>query len=280
MKIIYQILFMFAVTLFVACEKAENKVMFEGGTKPDLTASTNTVRLEPGEESNIAIKFTWTNPDYKFNTGISSHDVKYRLEIDTLGGAFKSSIKFSEVLLKELSKTYTVAELNGIFGNTMLLQLNPRRMYTFQARIIASLGTNSDIQPIISDTVSFTARPFAPPPKVALPSSGNLYITGGATPGDWMAGGASELLSQKFTKISNTEYEIIVRLNAGGSYLFVPVYGDWGDKYGIAVKNDPALVNGGDFSRGSNDIMAPAKTANYKIKVNFQVGKFTVVEQP
>ena len=276
---INQLSLLLAIVSFFACEKVENKISFEGGTKPVLTASSTSVRLEPGEESNVAIRFNWTNPEYRFTTGISAQDVKYTLELDTLGGNFKSGKKYAPEFAKDLSITYTVGELNGILGNTMLLQLTPRRTYTLQARIISSLGINTDAVPLTSNVVTFTVSPFIPPPKVDPPASGKLYITGGATPGDWMSGGAAELLSQKFTKLSETEFEIKVKLNGGGSYLFVPIYGDWNDKYGIQTKNDPALVNGGDFSRGSNDIMAPAKTTNYKINVNFQTGKFTVVEQ-
>lgn len=268
-----------AIVSFFACEKVENKISYHGGTTPVLTASTTVVRLEAGEENNVAIRLNWTNPDYKFTTGVSSHDVKYTLEIDTLGGNFRSGKKYATVFAKELSKTYTVGELNAIMGNTMILQLAPRRSYTFQARIISSLGTGTDAVPLTSNIITFTAAPFIPPPKVDPPTSGKLFITGGATPGDWMAGGAPELVSQRFTKISETEFEIVVRLTGGRPYLFVPIYGDWSDKYGIAKKEDPALVNGGDFFRGREDILSPSKTANYKINVNFQFGKFTVVEQ-
>jgi len=125
-----------AMVSFFACKKVENKIHFESGTSPVLTASTAAVRLEPGEETNTALTLRWTNPEYKFTTGISSQDVKYTLELDTLGGNFSSSKKYTTVFAKDLVKDYTVAELNGILGNTMLLQLEPRRTYTLQARII------------------------------------------------------------------------------------------------------------------------------------------------
>lgn len=277
MKHIPQLLFSSLLLLTIcACEKAENKVFFEGGTPPSLSSSTTNVVLEPGLESQPAVAFRWTNPDFKFTTGLSSQDVTYTFEMDTLGANFGSSIKYSTVVSKDLAKSYTVAELNGILGNTMVLQLDPRRQYTLQVRIIASIGTSVKLP---SNVISFTTTPFAPPPKVTPPSSGTLYITGSATAGNWMSAGDPELVSQKFTRLSNTLYQITVALIGKQSYTFVPVYGDWSNKYSIAKKNDPNEVNGGDFQVGGEDILAPDASGNYKITVDFQLGKFTVVKQ-
>ena len=278
MKNIFRLL-AFSVFLFgiSSCKKAENKDFFEGGTPPSLSASTATVTLEPGSEANTAIVLKWTNPDYKFTTGLSSQDVTYTLEMDTLGANFNSSRKVTTVIAKDLSKSYTVGELNGILGNTMVLQLNPRRNYTLQLRVIASIGSSVKIT---SNVISFTTKPFAPPPKVAPPASGKLYITGSATPGGWMGSPAAELLSQKFTQVSSTLYVLSsIALTGGGSYLFVPLYGDWGAKYGGLGANNTNNVNGDDFHDNGGDLLAPAASGNYKITVDFQLGKFTVVKQ-
>lgn len=264
----------FLLVLF-SCKKEENKIYYEGGTAPVLSASTATVTLESGSEANTAIALNWTNPNYKFSNGVSSHDVTYALEIDTMGANFNSSKKYSTVIANDLSKVYTVGELNGILGNTMLLQLSPRRNYTLQARIVASIGSSAKLP---SNAISFTTKPFSPPPKITPPASGKLYITGSATAGDWMSGGAPELVSQRFTQLSPTLYEITINLIGNGSYTFVPVYGDWSNKYSIAKKNDPNEIYGGDFQVGGEDILAPPTTGNYKITVDFQLGKFTVVK--
>jgi len=269
----------FSVFLFGinSCKKAENKDFFEGGTPPSLSASTSTVTLEPGLEANTALVLKWTNPDYMFTTGISSQDVTYTLEMDTLGANFSSNRKVSTVIAKDLSKSYTVGELNGILGNTMVLQLNPRRNYTLQLRVISSIGSTIKL---VSNVVSVTTKPFAPPPKVTPPTSGKLYITGSATPGNWMGGGDPELPSQKFTQVSSTLYVLSsIHLNGGGSYLFVPVYGDWNNKYGGLGANNTNNVNGDDFKPAGGDLLAPALTADYKITVDFQLGKYTVVKQ-
>jgi starch-binding outer membrane protein SusE/F len=270
----------FLLLILSSCKKEENKIYYEGGTAPALSASSSAVTLEPGQETTTALTLKWSSSDYKFTTGPSSHNVAYTIEFDTLGGNFKSSIKKSDNAGTSVSKTYTVGELNGILGNDMQLQLSPRRNYTIQARVTSSIPVSGggSFFKLPSNVISFTTKPFAPPPKIAPPASGKLYITGSATAGNWMGGGDPELVSQRFTQLSPTLYQITIPLTGGASYTFVPVYGDWNSKYSIAKKNDPNEIYGGDFQVGGEDILAPPTTGNYKITVDFQLGKFTVVK--
>lgn len=263
----------FLLLALLSCNKKETIDYYEGGTPPVLTASTTTVTLESGQESNTALVLNWTNPDYKFTTGISSQDVNYTLEMDTLGANFSSSKKVSTVLSKDLTKSYTVSELNSILGNDMLLQLDPRRNYTMELRVTSKIGS---AVPLTSNVVSFTTKPFQPPPKVTPPASGELYITGSALASGWTN---SPPASQKFTKVSSTFFTITVPLTGDQSYTFLPTWGSWNDKYSIAIKNDPNKIYGGDFQWQGEDILAPPISANYKIDVDFQLGKFTVVKQ-
>lgn len=281
MKNRLSILLSFSLLLaMVSCKKEENRIYFQGGTTPALAASTAAVTLEPGLEDNTAIVLNWTNPDFKTSTGISSLDVSYTLEIDTLGANFNSGVKYTTVISNDLSKKFTVAELNGILGNTMLLQLVPRRDYTLQMRIIASIGSNV---PLASNAVSFTAKPFQPPPKVAPPFTDHLYIVGDATPGAW--NNPVPTPTQEFTKVSNTLFQITVQLVGGGKhFLFLPDNGKWDNKYAV---HDGATqpLDGGEFGyNGGNsfynsDIPGPAVDGTYKITVDFQLGKYTVVKQ-
>lgn len=118
-------------------------------------------------------------------------------------------------------------------------------------------------------------------PRITVPPSSALFITGSATPAGWMANGAAPLVSQQFTRISNTLYEISsIQLNAGGSYVFVPVYGDWSAKYGgIGDNNTNAVIS--DFFQGrGSDLLAPATTGNYKVTVDFQRAVYTLTRLP
>jgi len=258
---------------FLSCEKDEHKIFFEGGTPPVLTASSSTIPLTFATRNDLAVTLSWTNPDYEFTTGVSSHDVNYLIEIDTTGANFTNPNKQSISISRDLSRSFTQSVFNGYLLNQ--LQLTPGAPHNIQIRVTSSLINGS--VPLQSNVLSFTVTPFAIPPVVTPPASGNLYITGSATPGNWMGGGDPELLSQKFTRISNTLFELpSIALNGGGSYLFVPVYGNWSAKYGYVGANNQNNVNGDDFKADGGDMLAPAASGNYKIQVDFQRGKFTV----
>lgn len=268
-----------AVVSLIACEKVENKISFKSGTEPVLTASTNAVRLEAGEEANMAIRLNWTNPNYQFTTGISSHDVKYKLEIDTLA-SFANPRRFETVYLKDLSKTFTVGELNSIFGNTMQIPLDPRRTYTFYARITSSLGIGTEAIPYRSNTVSFTASHFPPPPKVPVPTAGTLWIVGSAVASGWSNPSpvwpAPFATSQRFTRRSTTLYELTIPMIPGGGYKLIQTEGDWGNQYS---KLSGTALNGEFERRDATQFDAPAQAGIYKLTFNFQLGTYTVVKQ-
>ena len=268
-------------TLIWSCSKDENKIYFEGGTAPVLTASKTAIALSFANASNEAITFSWTNPNYQFTTGISSQNVSYVLEIDTTGANFTNPNKKALAISQDLSQTISVGTFNDYLLNQLVLV--PAKPHNLDVRIKSTL-TNSSV-PLYSNILKYTVTPYAIPPKVVPPGTapnyldGKLYITGDATAKGWMAAGDAEALTQKFTRKSATVYEITVPLTGGKSYVFVPIYADWTNKYCIATKNDPAEVNGGAFQFGGNDILAPAASGTYKITVDFQRGIFTVVLQ-
>lgn len=87
------LLLLTAAVFFAGCEKKENRVVFEGGTEPVLSANkTGTIPIAFLTKDQEAVRFSWTNPNYKFNTGVSSQDVNYTVEIDTAGANFLSLI--------------------------------------------------------------------------------------------------------------------------------------------------------------------------------------------
>jgi len=277
MKNIFRLL---ALSVFVAgissCEKTEKKDYYEGGTPPVLTTSTSTVSLEPGQEANTAIVLNWTNPDYKFTSGTSSQDVNYTIEMDTLGANFSSSKKVSSVVAKDLTKSYTVGELNSILGNDMRLQLTPRRNYTIQLRVISSIGS---VVKLTSNIVSFVTKPFQPPPKVEPPVNGTLWIVGNAPSGPpaWSNPVPAPYdVSFKFTKLSNTLYELTVPMLGGGGYKLIQIQGDWGSQYHMTT----GTWNAGDFEKKDSDpqFPGPPLSGNYKITVDFQLGKYTAIK--
>jgi len=112
-----------------------------------------------------------------------------------------------------------------------------------------------------------------------------LFIVGDATPGGW-DNPAPALATQTFTRVNSSLFELTIPLNAGKSYLFLPVAGSWNDKYGGMGGNNSNNVNGDDFKFSGSDMKAPAVDGTYKISVNFAAsnaagasGRTTLVKQ-
>lgn len=276
MKNLFKILSLIAVVALAVtgCKKDENRAFFEGGTAPVIGASKSNVVLTPATAAETAITFSWTNPNYRFTTGVSSHDVQYALEFD-VNSNFSSPNKFVTTVSKDLNRSFTVFQLNSILGNDMGLPFG--QTSTVYARVVSSLRFEGAVNgELSSNAVSFTANPFAPPPAVELPSTGRLVLVGGASPGGWDNNAAN---TQVFTQVSPTLYELTIKLNGGGALLFLPVAGSWDDKYGWDGANEANNPSGDKLARGGGDIKVPATTGDYKITVNFQSGRFTITPQ-
>lgn len=261
-----------------SCTKDENKVFYEGGTTPVLTSSvTGTIPLAFANSEKEGIKLNWTNPDYQFNTGISSQSVSYLIEIDTTGANFTNPNRQTIGISGNLSTSLTQGILNDYLLNQ--LQLKHSMEHNIEFRVKSNLANNSAT--LMSNVLKFKVTPYAIPPKVTPPASGQLYITGAATPAGWQCGCPTDVApaSQTFTQVSPTLYELPnIALNGGQSYLLLPVYGSWSAKYGFTGSNNANNVNGDDFKAEGGDLMAPAANGNYKIVVDFQRGKFTVTK--
>lgn len=259
-------------TLLNACKKEENQVTFQGGTAPVLTAGSNVLPLAFVNMNQPALTLNWTNPDYQFSTGLSSQNVTYTIEIDTVGANFTNPNKQTVAISNDLSTTFTQGQFNDYLLNQ--LQLRPAAPHDIEIRITSTLANKT--VPLTSNKLTFTVTPFAIPPKVTPPASNELYIVGNATPGGWDNPVPSP--SQKFTRVSETLYELTVNIQPGGSYLFLPVNGSWSAKYGFTGSNNGNNVNGDDFKAEGGDMLAPTTSGSHKIVVDFQRGKWTITK--
>ncbi|HEU5051952.1 MAG TPA: SusE domain-containing protein [Hanamia sp.] len=258
-----------------SCRKDEHKVILEGGTAPVLTSSvTDTVPMSFATQNNTAFKLNWTNPDYQFNTGVNSLDVSYNILIDTTSDFSNPNLKTVSVG-SDLSKTFTQAEFNDILLNQ--LQLDTGMSHKINIKVNAFLGTKS--AQLSSNVLSVNATPYAIPPKVAPPASGELFIVGSATPGGWNNPMTVDPATQQFTKVSPTLFEITIQLTGNGEYKLIGVNGSWDQQWGVATADDPTEIYGGDFVFNSQNVLAPPTSGKYKITVDFQRGKFTVTPQ-
>ena len=270
--------FLFTTMLFVAligCKKEENQIFYEGGTNPVLSASsTAAMVLLPANQNNTAIKFSWTNPDYKFTTGVSSQDVNYILQVDTTGANFTNPNIQEVAIAKSLDITFTVKDLN-----TILTKLNVVENIThnIEFRIKASL-VNGNV-PLYSNVIKIVITPYL---DVAIPISttGDLYITGDATPSGWTN---NPPVAQKCTKVSNTLYTISMSFVPGKQYKFLTTLNAWQPQYGL--KAGTGGGSGGDLGLNNNTpqygsdpdgIPTPATAGNYTVTINFKTGKYSV----
>lgn len=275
MKTIYKL--SIAVLLMLAwataCKKDDQQIIYQGGTAPVLSVSAG-AQVNYADTGQTAVTLAWTNPNYQFNTGVSSLDVSYNLQIDTASD-FSSANKKVITVSKDLSYSILVQDLNDIMLNQLTLDTNVT--YTLYMRVVSNLTNNS--AQLISNTVQLVSTPYAIPPKVAPPSSGTLFIVGSATLGGWDNPISVDPKTQQFTQISSTDYQITIQLTGSGEYKFISVDGSWNDQWSIAKADDPTELNGGDFVYNGANVQAPPATGKYKIDVNFQTGKFSVVAQ-
>ncbi|RYZ62848.1 MAG: hypothetical protein EOO14_01035 [Chitinophagaceae bacterium] len=274
-KILSAIFVSSLLLLLVSCEKEENKIYYEGGTAPMLTASSTVPLVLTGANAaNAAIKLSWTNPNYRTTTGISSLDVNYTLQVDTTGSNFTNPRMQEVTISKDLSKTFTVKELNALFGVT---KLNLRDGMPHSVELRLKSTTASGAVPLYSNVIKIVVTPYLDV-AVPIPTTGELWATGDAFSSGWANPlGNPYDASQKFTKISNTLYELVVTMPGGGNYKILQDNGRWDTQYHM-VSGD---WQGGVFEKKDSDpgFPGPPTAGTYKITVDFITGKYTVVKQ-
>jgi hypothetical protein len=253
------------------CEKDENRVIFDGGTPPIISASyTGPVTLTIPDRNKEAFTLRWTNPEYTFNTGPSSQNVSYTIQVDTTGANFTNPSKQEISVSSDLSRTFTVDEFNKVMTRMGLV---PEIPHNIEIRVISTIN---GAVPLTSNVVKFTGvipfEDFAIPP----PATRQLFITGDATQSSWTN---SPPQNQKAVTVSKGEYFIIMDFVPGKFYKFLSNPGQWQPQYG------GKSATGGDigFNLGASSdpdaIPTPSEAGRYKVTLNFTTGKYTVVKQ-
>ena len=254
-----------------ACNKDEHRDYYTSGTAPVLTASSTSNKvLVITDSAKTAFLLSWTNPNYQFTTGNSSQDVSYIIQFDTTGNNFKTPQEIS--IPKELSRNFTVRDLNTVLTKLNLLE---NITHNVEMRIKASLTNNSAV--LYSNVLKLVVTPYLDV-AVPIPTNGTLWLTGDAT----TSGYANPLpapydASQKFTRVSNTLYELTVAMVGNGAYKLIQIQNDWSTQY--------HMITGGTWDAGTFEKMdanpgfpGPPIAGNYKITVNFKTGTYTGVK--
>jgi hypothetical protein len=277
MKLIFKLLSVVvaSIVLFASCKKDENRAVLTlpKGAATKLTANPTTVVLtsDSASANSTAITFTWPAVNYGYNA-LATYTLEFSLPADT----FK---KVQSVLVGSsiLTQQFKGVDFNQI---ALLLGMTPAVSGKMLARVRSDLKTdkdaNSNVPSSFSDTLTLTVTPYSTKPVPKYPVPDSLYIVGSATDGGWA--NPVPWPNQKFTKLDDNTFGIIVHLTGGQEYLFLPKNGDWGHKYNVTSNTDPALKLGGPFvpDGGNLNIPGPDATGNYKIIVDFVKGTYTV----
>jgi hypothetical protein len=271
----------FVAGVLASCKKDENKTFFEGGTAPVLTASsTAPLVLNPANKDDIALTLSWTNPNYKFNTGVSSMDVNYTLKIAKAGNNF-TGITLQEMSIpNDLGVALKVKDINAFLTKAELASAVAHPM---QIRIKANL-VNGTV-PLYSNAINITVTPyldFAVEPPGTLAANyedGQLWAVGDCMPGpNWSNPlPAPYDVSLKFTKIDKLHYELITDFDATGGYKLIQQPGVWSTQYHALVAN--TALEGEFEKRDADPQFASPGVGRYKIEVNFQTGKYKLTPQ-
>lgn len=291
MKNILKLLFgtIFTAAIILSCKKDENKVYFEGGTPPLLTASSVTpMVLLIANKDNPAITFSWTNPNYRFNTGVSSQNVTYILQVDTAGANFTNPKKQERAISNDLSVSLTVKELNTFLTK---LELQSGTAHDIEFRIKSTLVNGSVplysnvIKISINNYLDYVVEPPGTPTAVpALPfpySNGNLWIVGDAVASGWSNPLPSPYdVSQKFSRVGGPtdvlHYQANITFNATGGYKLIQTQGVWSTQYHAL---DGTAKLSGDFEKKDSDPQFPSPGAGlYKVEINFQTGTYKLTK--
>jgi len=263
--------------LLASCNKNNSPVTFNGGTAPVLmSTATDSISLPLSDTTATAVIFTWTNPNYQFSDGVSSLNVSYYLELDTVGGNFSSPALAQIGISSQLSATFTVAQLNTIISNQMNLSAGVQ--HNIQVRVESFLAplTSGTAQTgvMYSNAINYMVTPYVLPPAVQpLPTT--LWITGSSTNDGWMtAGMPSSIAGQAMTEVSPTLWTITMPLIGGQQFLLVPA-NTWTNKY--ATSDGSETGSGGTFAyNANNNFIGPTASGTYTITFNFQTGRFTI----
>lgn len=274
MQQLFQILIV-AVVIW-GCEKDENRNYFEGGNAPVLTTSADTVALSAAMKDKEAMRLSWTNPNYRFTTGVSSQNVSYTIQVDTAGANFSSSVRQEVNVSRDLSYSLTVDALNKLLTK---MNLSADTAHRIEVRVAANLN---GAVPLYSNAVPYRVVPyedFALPP----PLTDELYITGDATPSGWTN---EPPAAQKVTRDNKGFYHIDIDLVSGKYYKFLSNLKQWQPQYGapkpaaggtVGAESGNLAVNMGNGS-DPEAIPAPAVSGKYHIELDFRTGKYTVTK--
>lgn len=268
---------------FAACKKEENRVIYKGGAAPVLTtATTGTIVLLKDNKDAKALTLNWTNPNYMLNTGVSSQNVNYILQIDTAGKNFASSKLQEMSIASDLGVTLTAQQLNSFLSK---MEFTAGKVQAVDMRVKSTLANSS--APLVSNMVTVKVNPYldfaVEPPGTEANNylDGNLWVIGDCfgAPDFQNPLPSPQDVNHKFTRIDIMHYELVINFVSGGGYKLIQTQGVWGTQY-HALDGSAGAALSGNFEKKDAEPKFPSPgPGKYKIQINFQTGKYTLTKQ-
>lgn len=251
------------ITLFAACNKADDLPVYNNGMAVTLTSSVTTIAAAPADSNNVAIVFNWTNPNYAQDSSL----YKFVVEIDSAGRNFAKSVK--KTFTGTWSGSFLAKEINNIALGFGFAFNTP---YDMEARVVSSYGNNNERY--FSNVIKLKVTPYKVPPKVPVPPA--LWLVGSIN--GWNNSGTLEN-KYKFSKIDETTYAGIFNFDNGGNYKLVQELGNWSTQFHM-IAGGTALS--GEFEQKDADpgFINPTPAGWYRVTVDFQQGTYKVTPAP
>ena len=267
MKSIIKIIYVSLVTmlLFAACNKVEDLPIYNNGTAPNLSASSATVAPLLADSAKMVVTFNWTNPKY----ATDSANVKYVIQIDSTGKGFINPY-YTKTVNGGKSISLTGAEITNML---VARGLNFNTAYPMDVKVTSSYANNNE--KLVSNIVTVRMSAYVTPPKIALPTTGKLFIVGDATQGGW--NNPVPAPSQELGKVDSVTYVGVFNMNANKEFLILPENGSWNNKFSLQSNNMPGVSESGDFGFNlSSNFKGPATGGWFKLTLDFQRGKYKI----
>lgn len=250
------------VAFFASCDKVDDLPVYQPGNAVVISSSVSTIAAAPADSNNVGMVISWTSPKYAQDSSL----YKFVVQIDSTGRNFSKAV--SKTFTGVRSGSFTNKELNVIMLGYGFSFNVP---YDMDVRVISSYGNNNE--QYTSNTLKIKMTPYKVPPKVALPTTGKLFLVGSASQGGWA--NPVPVPTQEFSRLDETTFAGVFNLIGGNQYLALPLNGNWDHKFSVADATAPAAA--GDFGYDlANNFNGPATSGWYLIVLNFQTGKYSV----
>lgn len=212
----------------MSCSTDDNQIVIEQSTDPVLMSPDDggVVTLTPSTSENAAVTFVWDHAAYSVNT-----EINYSVEIALAGTDFAAPV--------ELANTTNrfAAIIGGNLKTTLMAEdgLNvaeDAEQVAIEARVIASLGDNSDL-PMTSNSITLTIV-FASGGEE--PTEPQLFLVG-SPQAYYDLNGWDNTTAIPMRYIGNGEtmvFEAYVKVGAADEFKFIGLQGSWNDgNYGV-----------------------------------------------